>query len=92
MENIVKIFNSEDQAEIKKAFKEIIVEQFKTDMEERDFYMFDPDAIEEMINESFCEAIDEVKIEFKEKMREQMLNLLESNDIEKLLALKKKIK
>lgn len=92
MEAITKLFTTEDQQEMKQALKEIIVEQFKNEVEEYDRYMFDPNDIQEKVEEAFTEVITEIKLEFKEKLREQMLKMLENNDIEKLLALKKKIK
>lgn len=81
MENIVKIFNSQDENEIKQAFKEIIKKQFKNDLEEMDTYMFNPNAIEEMINNSFEEIITEVKNEFKEKLKEKLFNAGKVNEI-----------
>jgi hypothetical protein len=92
MEAISKLFTTEDQAEMKQSFKEIIIKQFENDVEQNTYYLFDPNDIEEEIREAFTEVIDEIKLEFKEKLKEQMMKLLESNDIEKLLTLKKKVK
>lgn len=55
-----------------------------------DIYLFDPEVIEETIEETFKEVIDEVKFEFKTKLKEQMLRLLETNDLETLIGLSKK--
>jgi len=72
MENIMKIFDAQDKEEMKKAFIEIIKEHFKTELEDMGVYLFDPNEIEEKINDAFSEVIKEIKVEFKEKLREQM--------------------
>jgi len=72
MENILKIFTSEDKDELRQAFKEIIKEQFQSQIEQMDVYLFDPSDIERMIERSFEEVINEVKLDFKEKMKEKM--------------------
>lgn len=72
MENISKIFNSEDEKEIKVAFKNIICEQFQTQLEQMDVYLFNPDRIEEMIEEAFQEIVNEITLEFKDKLKEKM--------------------
>lgn len=88
MENIIKIFTSEDKSELKDAFKEIIKEQFKSEVEENDRYLFDPNEIEEMVTEAFQEVIDKVKEEYKVKLREKMLAMVDK-DIDKLMKSKK---
>jgi len=91
METITKIFTTEDQQELKNSFKEIICEQFKLQLDEMDLYLFDLDTIEDLIQNAFKEIISEIKIEFKEKLREQIFKLLETNDIEKLIGLKSQL-
>ena len=88
MENILKIFTSHDEVELKQAFKEIIKDQFRNDLEQCDTYMFDYNEIQEMVTEAFQEVINEVKQEYKEKLREKML-VLTDKDIEKLIKSKK---
>jgi len=73
MENIMKIFDAQDKEEMKNAFIEIIKEHFKTQLEDMSVYLFDPNEIEEKINDAFSEVVKEVKVEFKEKLREQMV-------------------
>ena len=92
MEAITKIFTTEDQKELKQGFKEIILEHFKNDLEQMDVYLFDPSSVEDMIIEAFEEVVNEVKSDFKIKLQEQIMKLLENNDLETLLALKKKMK
>jgi len=92
MDEIIKIFTTEDKTEMKQAFKEIVKEQFQSQLEEMDIYLFDPGIIEKMIEEAFSDVITEIKLVFKVKLREQMLAILENSDIEKLLTLKKKVK
>jgi len=72
MDNIMKIFDAQDKEEMKNAFIEIIKEHFKTQLEDMGAYLFDPNEIEEKINDAFSEVVKEIKIEFKEKLREQM--------------------
>lgn len=92
MEAITKIFTTEDQQEMKQSFKEIIIEQFKNDIESNELFLFDPNEVSSMVDAAFIEAIEEIKAEFKKKLRKQMLGIVENNDIEKLLLLKKEIK
>lgn len=84
MENIIKIFNSKDETEIKQAFKEIIIEQFRNDIQENDRYLFNPDDISDMIQEAFLNATNEVKQEYKEKLKEKMLISVDK-DFEKII-------
>jgi len=72
MDNIMKIFDANDKEEMKNAFIEIIKEHFKTELEDMGVYLFDPNEIEEKINDAFSEVVKEIKVEFKEKLREQM--------------------
>jgi hypothetical protein len=90
MESITKIFTTEDKEELKQEFKKIIAKQFESQLEGMDIYLFDPSIIEEMITDAFSGIIAEIKIEFKNKLREQIVKVLDNNDIETLLALKKK--
>ena len=77
MENIVKIFNSEDKQELKDAFKEIIKEHFKTELEDLGVYLFDPNEIESMINDAFSDVIKEVRAEFKASIKEQLVGFMD---------------
>jgi hypothetical protein len=88
MENILKIFTTQDEAELKQAFKEIIKDQFRNDLEQCNTYMFDYNEIQEMVTEGFQEVINEVKQEYKEKLREKMLVLIDK-DFNKLMKNKK---
>jgi len=85
MKNIAKIFNSEDEVELKQAFKEIIIEQFRDDLERSDTYLFDPSDVEEMIQDAFKEIVDEIKATYKIKLREEM-NAAFDKKVDKLLA------
>jgi Glu-tRNA(Gln) amidotransferase subunit E-like FAD-binding protein len=76
MENIFKIFSSQDEIELKQAFKEIIKDQFRNDLEQMDVYLFDPCDIEDMIKDAFEEIVDEVKKEYKDKIKEKMFEAI----------------
>lgn len=88
MEKFIKIFNSQDETEIKQAFKEIIIECFRSDLAENERYIFDPDNIAEIVREAFEEATNEVKQEYKEKLRES-ISTLSNKDFEKIIKNKK---
>jgi len=85
MENIMKIFDANDKEEMKNAFIEIIKEHFKTELEDMGVYLFDPNEIEEKINDAFSEVVKEIKIEFKEKLREQMAIFMDKK-VQKILS------
>jgi len=84
MENILKIFTSEDKDELRQSFKEIIKEQFQSQIEQMDVYLFDPGHIERMINEAFNDIITEIKIDFRDKMKEKM-NPFMDKQVQKIL-------
>ena len=85
MDNIIKIFDAQDKEEMKNAFIEIIKEHFKTELEDMGVYLFDPNEIEEKINDAFSEVVKEIKIEFKEKLREQMAIFMDKK-VQKILS------
>jgi Fe-S cluster assembly iron-binding protein IscA len=89
--SIAKIFTTDDTTEMRRAFKDLLVKQFESDLEQMDTFLFDSNKVEEWIEDAYQEVIAEIKIEFKEKLREQMLKLFESNDIETILSLNKKV-
>ncbi len=88
MENILKIFISQDVSEIKQSLKEIIIEQFRSDFEENSSYLFSPDDVREIMMETFNEVLNEVKQEYKSKLREKISSLTDK-EIEKIVKGKK---
>lgn len=72
MEKILTLFTSEDKDEIRKAIKEIIIEQVKTDFENTSTYLVDPSQIEDMVSEVVEEVKDEVRSIYKEKIMKEM--------------------
>lgn len=72
IENIVKIFTSDDIDELRIAFKEMMKEHFKEDLENFDMYWFDPNRLEELVNDAFKELIEELKDEYRDKLRKRM--------------------
>lgn len=72
MENILTLFTSEDKDEIRKAIKEIIIEQIKNDFENTSTYLVDPSQIEDMVSEVVEEVKDEVRSIYKEKLMKEM--------------------
>lgn len=72
MEKILTLFTSEDKDEIRKAIKEIIIEQVKTDFENTSIYLVDPSRVEDMVSEVVEEVKDEVRSFYKEKIMKEM--------------------
>ena len=77
MENISKIFNSSDITELKSAFKEILIEKFKEEIEAYDTWFFDKDEMDELCKECYKEILQEVKSEIKEYVRADMMKALD---------------
>lgn len=77
MENISKIFNSSDIAELKSAFKEILIEKFRYEVEQYDTWFFDKDEMDELCKECYKEILDEVKGEIKEYVKADMIKVLD---------------
>lgn len=71
MDNIIKIFSSQDVEEVKKAFKDLLIEQFKSDLETNNCYLFDPSTVEDMIHEVYSECIEEIKEDLKKMIKKQ---------------------
>lgn len=72
MENILTIFTSEDKDEIRKATKEIIIDQIRSDFDNCGCYLIDPRQIEEMVSEVVEEVKEEVRSIYKEKLMKEM--------------------
>lgn len=71
MENILKIFSSEDEKEVKQAFKDLLIEQFRSDLEANDCYLFDPSRVEDMIHDVYEECIEEIREDLKKMIKKQ---------------------
>jgi flagellar biosynthesis component FlhA len=84
IENIKTIFTSEDMIEMKVAMKQIIIDQFRDDMEKLDVYLFDPAEVDSMIDDTYEEILKELKAELKEKLREKMFSGLDKK-LDKLM-------
>lgn len=74
MENVITLLTTEDKDEIKKAIKEIIIEQVKNDFDSYDTYLFNPRQIESMIEE----VVEEVKYEIRDTLKEKMIKEMET--------------
>jgi len=72
MDKIMKIFNSEDEKEIKQSFKDILINHFKEDLESMDVYLFNPYKIEDIVTEMLEELVEELKQEYRDKLKELM--------------------
>lgn len=69
MENILTILTETDREEIKRALKDIIIEQIRTDFEERTTYIYNPSNLDVM----FDEAIEEVKEQIKPLLEQELM-------------------
>ena len=72
MDNILTLFTSEDKDEIRKAIKEIIIKQVRSDFENNSFYLVDSNQIEDMVSEVVEEVKEEVREIYKEKLIKEM--------------------
>jgi hypothetical protein len=80
MNNIITIFNSEEQAEIKQAFKEILIENFRAEIEESREWYFCNSEMESAIQEMMIELMHEIRDEFKGKLKKKLYEVLEKSD------------
>lgn len=81
MNNIIKIFTSEEQAEIKQAFKEILIENFKAEIENCREWYFCNSEMEKVINEMCEELMYEVRDEFKGKLKKKLFEVLDKKNV-----------
>jgi cellobiose-specific phosphotransferase system component IIB len=82
MSKVLEVFNAEDNKELKQAFKAIVVEQFKNELEELDVYLFDPRRVQYLIDEMYGEILNELKVEIKETLRNQMLEIISKGNFD----------
>ena len=82
MNNIMKIFTSEEQTEIKQAFKEILIENFTAEIENCRGWYFCNSEMEEVIEEMMKELMYEVRDEFKGKLKKKLFDVLEKKDFQ----------
>ncbi|HHX71285.1 MAG TPA: hypothetical protein GX708_24985 [Gallicola sp.] len=75
--NILTILTSDDRDEVRESIKQLIIEQVKSDLEESDYYIFDPDELQEMLTNLAEEVKEEIKPLIKEKMFGDMMKKLE---------------
>lgn len=81
MDNILTIFTSKEQDEIKQAFKEILIENFRNEVEEDASWFFKTDDMSEYIQGMMEELIHEVKDEFKGKLKKKLFEALDKKDL-----------
>ena len=75
--NILTILTSDDRDEVRESIKQLIIEQVKSDLEESEYYIFDPDELQEMLTNLAEEVKEEIKPLIKEKMFGDMMKKLE---------------
>jgi hypothetical protein len=85
---LAKLFTTEEQSDLKQAFKEIICEHLKNDLEQMDCYLFDPSVLEDMVHE----IIDELRGDMKKILKKKLMTVIENVDIEKLVDFNKEVK
>jgi sugar-specific transcriptional regulator TrmB len=67
-----KLLTEGDLVELRKGVVEILIEQFKTDLSNGNYWVFDSDDLEEMMREVLDEIKDEIKAEYKQIVMKQM--------------------
>ena len=70
--NILAILTETDREEIKRALKDIIIEQIRDDFAENDMYLFDKNEINEMMDEAIMEVKSEIKPLLEQKLLKEM--------------------
>lgn len=80
MNNIITIFNSEEQVEIKQAFKEILIESFRNEIENCREWYFCNSSMESAIEDMMKELMYEVRDEFKGKLKKKLYEVLEKQE------------
>jgi len=75
--NILTILTSDDRDDVRNAVKQLIIEQVKSDLEQSEYYIFDPDELQEMLSDLAQEVKEEVKPLIKEKMFADMMKKLD---------------
>lgn len=68
MKNILTVLSSDDRKEITNAVKNIIIEQFRDDLDAYDYYIFEPDRLNSIFKDIIEEVKEEVKRDFKKKI------------------------
>jgi hypothetical protein len=81
IENIKTIFTSEEQTEIKQAFKEILIENFRAEIEESREWYFCNSEMESAIQDIMEELMHEIKDEFKGKLKKKLYEVLDQKVI-----------
>jgi hypothetical protein len=77
MEAISQIFNSEDIKEVKAAFKEILVEKFKLEVDAYDTWFFDKNETDQLVMECYEEVLSEIRNTLKKVIKKNILDSFE---------------
>lgn len=76
MNNIMTIFTSKEKTEIKQAFKEILLDNFREEIENSREWYFCNSGMESAINDMMEELMHEIKDEFKGKLKKKLYEVL----------------
>ena len=79
-----KIFDAEDEKDLKQGFKNLILEQFEKDLNDNEYYLFDPERIRDMLDEAFTEAIEEVVSKAISEIQENIKSVIMQEVMSKL--------
>lgn len=69
IKSIVAILGEDNERKIKDGIADIILEQCKVDLEGWDMYILDPDDLNGVV----AEAVDEVRAEIKDMIRDKLM-------------------
>lgn len=83
--NIYRIFSSQDEKEVKQAFKDLLIKQFESDLETNDCYLFDPEVITDMIHDLYEECINEIREDLKKMIKKQFKDNLSKVNNESII-------
>lgn len=74
--DILTILTKSDREEIKSAMKNLIIEQFESDLKDTDAFLFDYQSLEDMIEEVIEEVKTEIRPLAKKKLKAEMKSKL----------------
>ena len=76
-ELISKVLTTEDEKELSKGIKNIILKQLETDFKDYDMYLFHPNIIEKKINNMLDDVIEEFEIKLKQELNDHFDGMVE---------------
>lgn len=79
MEDILKIFTTEDKQDLRQAMKTIIIDKFREDLEHycQDYYVFKTDSIDDLVADLTQEVHQEITMDIKNQFSKRIQQEIE---------------